>query len=100
MIESAKQKIIQGSTLKLELKKSHLIPFFVHQMLSIAEETGSNIFSFEKIAEFYEKDAEKALERLTIILQPMILIFMAFIIGFIMIALLLPLTDVSIWIGE
>lgn len=100
VIESAKQKIIQGSTLKLELKKSHLIPFFVHQMLSIAEETGSNIFSFEKIAEFYEKDAEKALERLTIILQPMILIFMAFIIGFIMIALLLPLTDVSIWIGE
>ncbi len=100
VIESAKQKIIQGSTLALELKKSQLIPFFVHQMLSIAQETGSLIFSFEKIAEFYEKDAEKALERLTIILQPMILVFMAFIIGFIMVALLLPLTDVSIWLGE
>jgi nucleoside-diphosphate-sugar epimerase len=54
----------------------------------------------KRIMPFYEKDAEKALERLTIILQPMILVFMAFIIGFIMVALLLPLTDVSIWLGE
>lgn len=100
LVESSKRKIIQGSTLAAEFKKSTYIPVFVNRMLSIAEETGGNLFSFEKIAEFYEKDSEKALERLTILLQPLILVFMAAIIGFVMLALLIPLTDVTIWIGE
>jgi general secretion pathway protein F/type IV pilus assembly protein PilC len=100
LVETSIKKITQGSTLAQEFRKSSFIPLFVNRMLAIAEETAGNIFSFEKIAEFYEKDSEKALERLTIFLQPIMLVFMALIIGLVMLALLIPLTDVTIWLGE
>ncbi len=99
IIEKARKSILEGRPLSYQFKRSNLIPIFIKQMLAIAEETGTFGQTFEKIADFYEKDAQKNFSRLAIILQPIILIFLAIIVGFIMLALLLPLTDVSNWMG-
>lgn len=95
VVEKAEGKIIEGSLLSVELKKSPLIPTLVPRMLAIGEEGGNAPAMLQKIADLYEEDVEKSLTRLTSLAQPVILVFMGGIVGIIMIAVLLPLTDVS-----
>lgn len=91
----AEARIIEGSLLSKELKKSPLIPSLVPRMLAIGEEGGNSALMFQKVADFYEEEVEKALSRLTALAQPVILVIMGGVVGFIMLAVLLPLTDVS-----
>ncbi|MCC5831950.1 MAG: type II secretion system F family protein [Chlamydiales bacterium] len=95
VVERAEKNIIEGSLLSVELKKSPLFPSLVTRMLAIGEEGGNASGMLQKIADLYEEEVEKSLSRLTALAQPVILVFMGGIVGMIMIAVLLPLTDVS-----
>lgn len=94
-IKRAENKIIEGSTLSTELGRSTRIPHMVSRMLAVGEESGSFVIMLNKIADMYEDELEKSLERLMALAQPVILILMGSIIGVVLIAILLPLTDVS-----
>jgi general secretion pathway protein F len=95
VIEGAEHKIIEGSFLSEELKKSPLMPALVPRMLAIGEEGGSVPQMFEKIADLYEEEVEKNLTRVTALAQPVILVIMGAVVGLIMLAVLLPLTDIN-----
>jgi len=95
VIELAEGKIVEGSLLSKELKKSSLIPTLIPRMLAIGEEGGSAPLMFQKIAELYEDEVEKTLNRVTALAQPVVLVFMGGVVGLIMLAVLLPLTDVN-----
>lgn len=95
IIRNAETKIIQGSLLSMELKKSPLIPSLVPRMLAIGEEGGNTALMLQKIADFYEEEVEKLVARLTALAQPIILITMGGVVGLIMMAVLLPLTDIN-----
>ena len=95
VVAHAEEKIVAGSLLSVELKKSPLIPPLVPRMLAIGEEGGNAPLMLEKIADLYEGEVEKNLTRITTLAQPVILVVMGGIVGLIMIAVLLPLTDVS-----
>ena len=95
VIEQAELKIVEGSLLSKELKKSTLIPTLVPRMLAIGEEGGTAPIMLHKIADLYEEEVEKTLSRVTALAQPVILIIMGGIVGLIMLAVLLPLTDVN-----
>lgn len=94
-IKKAEARIIEGSTLGTELAKAKLFPSMVAQMLAVGEDSGSTIAMFNRIADMYEGDVEKTLARLMALSQPVILIVMGTIIGMVLLAILLPLTDVS-----
>ena len=94
-IKKAEKRIIEGSTLGTELARAKLFPTMVAQMLAVGEESGSSIAMFNRIADMYEQDVEKTLARLMAMSQPVILIVMGAIIGTVLLAILLPLTDVS-----
>lgn len=94
-IKRAEDRIIEGSTLGTELSRTKLFPVMVSQMLAVGEESGTSIAMFNRIADMYEQDVEKTLARLMALSQPVILIFMGTIIGTVLLAILLPLTDVS-----
>jgi general secretion pathway protein F/type IV pilus assembly protein PilC len=94
-LQRMEEAIIQGSSLSEELKKEPLIPKMVGRMLSVGEETGSAASMFSRIAEMYEQDVEKALTRLTALAQPVILIVMGLVVGVILLAVLLPMLDVT-----
>jgi general secretion pathway protein F/type IV pilus assembly protein PilC len=94
-IKKAEVRIIEGSTLGAELSKAKLFPRMVAQMLAVGEDSGSTIVMFNRIADMYEGDVEKTLARLMALSQPVILIVMGTIIGMVLLAILLPLTDVS-----
>jgi general secretion pathway protein F len=95
VIERAEKKIVEGSLLSQELKKSSLIPTLVPRMLAIGEEGGNAPLMFQKIADLYEEEVEKTLNRVTALAQPVVLVFMGGVVGLIMLAVLLPLTDVN-----
>lgn len=94
-VAKAEEKIIEGSSLSVELGKSRWIPSMVTRMLAVGEDTGNTEIIFNKIADMYEDELEKSLDRVMALAQPVILIVMGTVIGIIMMAILLPLTDVS-----
>ena len=94
-IKRAEAKIIEGSSLSHELKSSKWIPAMVSRMLAVGEETGNTQLMMNKIADIYEGELAKSLERIMALAQPVILITMGMVIGFVLLAILLPLTDMS-----
>lgn len=94
-IKVAEGRIIEGSSLGKELSRAKLFPPMVAQMLSVGEDSGSVVAMFNRIADMYEQDLEKTLNRLMALSQPAILIVMGIVIGTMLLAILLPLTDVS-----
>lgn len=94
-MKRAETKIIEGSSLSAEMMRSKWIPHIVPRMLAVGEESGGTIVMLNKIADMYEDEIEKNLDRVMALAQPVILIFMGTVIGFVLLAILLPLTDVS-----
>lgn len=94
-IRRAEARIVEGSSLSAELSKSRLIPRMVSRMLSVGEESGTSVIMMNKIADMYEMNLEKTLDRIMALSQPVILIVMGTIIGAVLLAILLPMTDMS-----
>jgi len=94
MVE-AEENIIEGSSLSIQLDRSKYIPTIVARMVAIGEETGNTVGMFNNIADMYEETLEKTLTRVVALAQPVILIVMGGMIGLVMMAILLPLTDVA-----
>ena len=94
-IKRAESRIVEGSSLSIELSKSQWIPHMVTRMLAVGEDSGTSLMMFNKIADMYEENLEKTVNRLLAFAQPVILIVMGFVIGTVLLAILLPLTDMS-----
>ena len=94
-VEKAEHKIIEGSSLSQELGRSKWTPSLVPRMLAVGEESGTLVVMLGKIAEIYEHEIEKTLDRIMALSQPVILIVMGLVIGTVLLAILLPLTDMS-----
>lgn len=95
VISQAERSIIEGGKLSLALKASPLIPTLFVRMLEVAEEAGNLPGMLKNIAEIYEEDLEKSLQRFTTMIQPVMLLVLGFFVGVILLSVLLPLTDVS-----
>lgn len=91
----AEGKIIEGRSLSYQLGKSHYFPQLVSKMLAVGEESGTTVVMLNRIADMYEQELEKTLDRVMALAQPLILIVMGLVIGSVLLAILLPLTDVS-----
>lgn len=94
-IRRAEGRIVEGSSLSKEMAKSRYIPHMVSKMLAVGEESGTTLIMLNKIADMYEQNLEKTLDRVMALAQPIILIVMGTIIGSVLVAILLPLTDMS-----
>lgn len=94
-IKKAELRIIEGGSLGKELARSKWFPPMVTQMLAVGEESGSMTNMLNRIADMYENDLEKSINRALALAQPLILVVMGLIIGAVLLAVLLPLTDVS-----
>ena len=98
-VERAEENIVKGGKLSSELARSSLIPAMVTRMLAIGEEAGNTSSMLQSIADIYEEELEKTLSRVTSMLQPVILLILAVIVGVVILSVLLPLTDVSSFVG-
>ena len=87
----ARARIREGDRIGDPLEASRLFPPMVVHMIGIGEESGSLDYMLQKIADFYEAEVEAALASLTSALEPLLIIFLGFIVGFIVIAMFMPL---------
>ncbi len=95
MIGKVTQDVAEGKRLSEELKKHSLVPNLVIRFLALSEESGNTHKMMEHLSEIYEDDIDRTLVRLTALLQPTMLLFLGLIVAFILLSVLLPLTDMS-----
>jgi len=93
-MKRVEEMIVEGGSLSSELSKIKWVPSLVAKMLMVGEEAGSQETMFNKIADMYEDDVEKMIDRIMALSQPAILVVMGGIVAMIMLAVLLPLTDI------
>jgi type IV pilus assembly protein PilC len=90
----ARTAIREGQRIAEPLEASKLFPPMVVQMISIGEETGSLDAMLAKVADFYESEADAAIESLTSALEPVLIVFLGGVVGFIVVAMFLPLVKI------
>jgi len=86
--------IAEGETITQPLKESKVFPPMVVQMISVGEKTGGLDEMLSKIADFYDEEVDAAVEALTSIIKPVIIVFMGIVIGGILIAMYLPMFEI------
>jgi len=93
-ILEARARIREGDLIAAPLQRSKMFPPMVVQMITIGQESGSLEQMLQKVAEFYEGEVETALESLTSAIEPVMIVFMGGAVGFIVIAMFLPIVSV------
>jgi len=92
-ILDARAAIREGEEIGRPLRDSGWFPPMVVQMIAIGEETGSLDAMLMKISDFYESEVETALAQLTAALEPMLIVFLGVVVGFIVISMFMPLVS-------
>ncbi|MBI5196415.1 MAG: type II secretion system F family protein [Nitrospirae bacterium] len=86
-----KQAVSEGKTLAEPLSKLKIFPPMVTQMIAVGESTGAVETMLSKIAEFYDEEVDTAVASLTSLLEPMLIVFLGTTVGFIVVAMYLPI---------
>jgi type IV pilus assembly protein PilC len=90
-IDSVRSSIREGESIALPLQNSGLFPPMVVQMTAVGEETGTLDSMLQKVADFYDAEVESTLVQLTSILEPLLIMFLGFVVGFIVLSFYMPL---------
>lgn len=93
-VMEARARIREGDRIGDPLEESRLFPPMVVHMIGVGEESGSLDFMLQKIADFYEAEVEASLASLTAALEPIMIVGLGFMVGFIVISMFLPLVRV------
>ena len=84
-------EVSTGTSLTVAMQNSNVFPSMVIQMVSIGEETGSLDAMLSKVADFYEAEVDDAVEALSSLMEPMIMVVLGTLIGGMVIAMYLPI---------
>lgn len=95
-ISRGAQLVREGQSLHSALSTTGLIPELALEMIEVGEASGALAPMLSSVSEFYEDDVNTRLANLVALIEPAILIFMAILIAFILIALYLPIFSLSI----
>jgi type II secretory pathway component PulF len=95
-VEKFKEEIAGGNSLSHCLRHSKTFPAFVTNIVAIGEETGTLEKSLLRIADDYEREADRALKSLTRLLEPVIILVMGLIVGFMVLSMLLPIFQINL----
>lgn len=87
--------VTKGGTLSLAFKNSTYFPYLVTQLVNAGEKSGNLSEMFDKIADIYEEEINQISTKFVTLLEPGMIIFMGIIVGFIVLAILLPIFQIS-----
>jgi type IV pilus assembly protein PilC len=99
-VMTARESVKEGERIATQLKKSNVFPPMVVQMVAIGEETGNLDAMLNKIADFYDQEVDNAVKALTSMIEPIIIVVMGIVIGFIVIAMFLPMFELGHLAGK
>jgi len=90
-VRDVKKAVSEGKTLAEPLMKSGVFPPMVNHMISVGESTGALDQMLSKIADFYDDEVDAAVSNLTAMMEPLLMVFLGTTVGFIIIAMYLPI---------
>jgi type IV pilus assembly protein PilC len=87
------EDVRRGIALSIPIRNSNLFPPMVHYMLNIGEETGAIDSMLEKTANYFDQELEESIKKTMSLIEPLLIVVMALMVGFIVIAIALPMFD-------
>lgn len=99
-ILKAKDAVEQGRNISTPLAETNVFPPMVVQMVGVGEATGALDAMLSKVADFYEDEVDNAVAALTAMMEPLIIAVLGTIIGFIVIAMYLPIFNLANVMGK
>jgi len=86
-----RKEVVGGKTLADPIKKTKVFPPMVTHMVAVGESTGALDTMLSKIADFYDDEVDAAVSNLTAMMEPMLMVFLGTTVGFIVVAMYLPI---------
>jgi type IV pilus assembly protein PilC len=90
-----REKISEGKTMAEPLAESGVFPGMVVQMIAVGENTGALDQMLSKIADFYDEEVDVAVDTLTSLMEPVMLVFLGGMVGYFLIAMYLPIFSLA-----
>ena len=97
--QSIHDSVKEGESMARPMEDSNVFPVLVISMVEVGEETGSLPEMLNRISDVYEDEVDRAVEALTSLLEPIMIVFLAVIVGTIVIAMFLPLISLIDQLG-
>jgi len=94
-INEVRNRVREGEGIASPMMRTKVFPPMVTNMIAVGEETGAMDAMLEKIADAYEAEVDAAVAAMTSMLEPLLIVFMGGIVGFIVISLFLPLIKLA-----
>ncbi|WGG44396.1 type II secretion system F family protein [Rossellomorea sp. DA94] len=94
VIGESRRSLEKGTSLTDPMKRHWAFPPLVTQMIAIGEETGSLDSMLSKVADFYEKEVESATDRLKSLIEPLMIVMLAGLVGTIVTSILVPMFEI------
>lgn len=98
-IMKTRQGISEGRTIAEPLAETKIFPSIVVQMIAVGEATGALDAMLEKIADFYDDEVDVAVEAMTALLEPFMMVFLGGVVGGMIIAMYLPIFKMASVVG-
>jgi len=98
-LKQSYKDIEQGESLGSSLKRKHIFPRFLVNLISVGEESGRMEETLEELAQIYEAETDEAVKIMTNLLEPILILIMGVVVGFIIISMLLPVFQINMMIG-
>ncbi len=95
VIQDIHGRIVEGADIATPIKRSKVFPPMIGYMVAVGEQSGQLEDILDRISESYEEEIDLTIQRLTSLIEPVIIIGLAVVVGFIIAAVMLPLLDFS-----
>jgi type IV pilus assembly protein PilC len=95
-----RDEVATGTQLNVTMQKANLFPNMVVQMTAIGEEAGSIDAMLSKVADFYEEEVDNAVDSLSSLLEPFIMVILGTLVGGLVIAMYMPIFEMGKVVGH
>lgn len=99
LVDDIKTSVREGESIAVPLSKNPYFPAMVTKMIAVGEQSGQLEKMLSKAAEFYDEQVDVAVESLTKLIEPLIIAFLGIVIGFIVVALFMPILSLTTALG-
>jgi type IV pilus assembly protein PilC len=94
-----REKISEGKTMAEPLAETRVFPGMVVQMIAVGENTGALDQMLGKIADFYDEEVDVAVDALTSLMEPIMLVVLGGMVGYFLVAMYLPIFSLASVVG-
>jgi len=95
VLDHVQTRIVEGTDIATPIKKSGVFPPVVGYMISVGEQSGELENMLDQVAAAYDEEVEIQIQRVTSLLEPLMIVAMAIVVGFIVVAIMLPILKIS-----